>query len=125
MSVETVPTSSSPPEFRGPAKTGSPALAGRRRCVCQDDTALVVGLALAFTRQGHGAAAAVPLMLLERLSYHAWSGDPTCRLVLDWLTEKANERHDLAVSRDHHAFAHHAGHAEIVSASAAFPVEEN
>ncbi|MBY2942823.1 hypothetical protein HF264_24450 [Rhizobium leguminosarum] len=124
MSVENVPTSSSPPELRGLAKTGT-ALAGRRRRVCQDDPALVVGLVFALTRQGHGAAAAIPLMLLDRLSHHAWSGDPTCRLVLDWLTEKANERHDLAVSRDRHASAQHAGPAEIVSASAAFAVEEN
>ncbi|NEJ31723.1 hypothetical protein GR205_27495 [Rhizobium leguminosarum] len=117
-------SSSSPPEFRGPAKTGT-ALAGRRRRVCQDDPALVVGLALAFTRQGAGAAAAIPLMLLDRLSYHAWSGDPACRLVLDWLTEKANKRHDLADSSDGHASAQHADPAEIVSASAAFPVEDN
>ncbi|MBY5873822.1 hypothetical protein HFN53_17530 [Rhizobium leguminosarum] len=124
MSVEIVSTSSSPSKLRGSARTDT-ALAGRRRGVCQDDPALVVGLALAFTRQGDGAAAAIPLMLLDRLSHHSWSGDPACRLVLDWLTEKANKRHDLADSSDGHAAAQHAGPAEIVSASAAFPVEEN
>ncbi|TBE31680.1 hypothetical protein [Rhizobium ruizarguesonis] len=124
MSVETVPTSSSPPELRGSARTGT-ALAGRRRRDCQYDPALVVGLALAFTRHRAGDAAAVPPMLLDRLCHHAWSGDPACRLVLDWLTEKANKRHDLADSSDGHAAAQHAGPAEIVSASAAFPVEEN
>ncbi|MBY5625914.1 hypothetical protein [Rhizobium leguminosarum] len=118
------PSSSSPSEFRGPAKTGI-ALAGRRRRVCQDDPALVVGLALAFIRQGDGNATAVPPMLLDRLCQHAWSGDPACRLVLDWLNGRASARQDRAVSRYRHASAQHAGPAEIVSASAAFPVEEN
>ncbi|MGO7215756.1 hypothetical protein ACCS75_32355 [Rhizobium ruizarguesonis] len=124
MSVEIVSTSSSPSKLRGSARTDA-ALAGRRRRVCQDDPALVVGLALAFTRQGDGAAAAIPLMLLDRLSHHAWSGDPACRLVLDWLTEKANKRHDLAVFSDRHAAAHHTGPAEIVSVSSVSTREES
>lgn len=124
MSVEIVPTSSSPSKLRGSARTDT-ALAGRRRRVCQDDPALVVGLALAFTRHGAGDAAAVPPMLLDRLWHHAWSGDPACRLVLDWLNGRASARQDRAVSRDRHASAQHTGPAEIVSASAAFPVEEN
>ncbi|MBY5456409.1 hypothetical protein HFO89_08570 [Rhizobium leguminosarum] len=125
MSAKIVPTSSSsPPEFRGPAKTGT-ALAGRRRRVCQDDPALLVGLALAFTRPGAGDVAAVPPMLLDRLCHHAWSGDPACCLVLDWLTQKASARHARAVSSDRHAAAPHAGPAEIVSEGPAFPVEEN
>ncbi|MGO7078410.1 hypothetical protein ACCT03_32055 [Rhizobium johnstonii] len=123
MSAEIVPTSSSPSKLRGCARTDT-ALAGRRRRDCQNDPALIVGLALAFTRQGDGAAAAIPLMLLDRLSHHAWSGDSACRLVLDWLTEKANKRHDLADSSDRHAAAQHAGPAEIVSASSASTVEE-
>ncbi|TCB38803.1 hypothetical protein E0J02_26525 [Rhizobium leguminosarum bv. viciae] len=123
MSVEIVPTSSSPSKLRGSARTDT-ALAGRRRRDCQNDPALIVGLALASTRQGAGDAAAVPPMLLDRLCHHARSGDPACRLVLDWLTEKANMRHDFAGPSDGHAAAQHAGPAEIVSASSASTVEE-
>ncbi|HEX8044171.1 hypothetical protein [Rhizobium sp.] len=124
MSAEILPASSSLPKLRGPARTGT-ALSGRRRRVCQDDPALVVGLALAFTRQGHDDATAAPPMLLDRLCYHACSGDPACRLILDWLTEKANTRHDRAVSGDRHAAAQDAGPAEIVSASSATITEES
>lgn len=124
MSAEILPTSSSPPKLRGPARTGA-ALSGRRHRVCQDDPALVVGLALAFTRQGHGDAAAVPPMLLDRLRRHSCSGDPACRLVLDWLTEKANTRHDRAVSSDRHATAQRAGPVEVVSSSSASTMEES
>ncbi|MBY5501266.1 hypothetical protein HFO82_21965 [Rhizobium leguminosarum] len=122
MSAEILPTlSSSPPVLRGPGKTGT-TMSGRRPRGCQDDPALLVGLALAFTRQGDGDAAAVPPMLFDRLSHHAWSGDPACRLVLDWLNEKASTRQDRA---DRHAAAQHAGPAEIVSTSSASTMEES
>ncbi|MBY5336096.1 hypothetical protein HFO99_19515 [Rhizobium leguminosarum] len=123
MSVEILSTSSSPSKLPGSARTDT-ALAGRRRRDCQNDPALIVGLALAFTRQGAGEAAAVPPMLLDRLCHHAWSGDPACLLVLDWLTEKANTQHDLADSSGRHAAAQHAGLAEIVFASSASTVGE-
>ncbi|MGO8534177.1 hypothetical protein ACC756_28095 [Rhizobium ruizarguesonis] len=124
MSVEILPTSSSPSKLRGSARTGT-ALARRRRRDCQDDPALIVGLALAFTRQGAGDAAAVPSVLFDRLRRHAYFGDPTCALVLDWLTQKASARRDrAAASSDRHAVAQHAGPAEIVSASSASTVEE-
>ncbi|MGO7807328.1 hypothetical protein ACC778_33820 [Rhizobium ruizarguesonis] len=120
-----VPTSSSPSKLRGSATTDT-ALAGRRRRACQDDPALVVGLALAFTRQGDGDAAAIPSALFDRLRRHAYFGDPTCGMVLDWLTQKASARHDrAAASSDRHAAAQHPSPSEPVSASAAVAVEES
>lgn len=125
MSVEIVSTSSSPSKFGGSARTDT-AFAGRRRRDCQNDPALIVGLALAFTRQGNGDAAAVPSVLFDRLRRHAYFGDPTCGLVLDWLTRKASARRDrAAASSGRHAVAQHPSPAEILSASAAFPMEEN
>ncbi|MGO6787597.1 hypothetical protein ACCS70_29450 [Rhizobium ruizarguesonis] len=125
MSVENVSTSSSPSKLRGSARTDT-ALAGRRRRDCQNDPALIVGLALAFTRQGDGDAAAIPSVLFDRLRRHAYFGDPTCGLVLDWLTQKASARRDrAAASSDRHAAAEHPSPAEPFSASAAVAVEES
>ncbi|NKN08941.1 hypothetical protein [Rhizobium laguerreae] len=124
MSAEILPTSSSsPPALRGPGKTGT-AMSGRRQRGCQDDPALIVGLALAFTRQGYDDVAAIPSVLVDRLFHQACSGDPTCRLVLDWLTEKANTRHGRDVSGRRHAAVPRIGPAEIVSASSASAMEE-
>ncbi|MBY5854299.1 hypothetical protein HFN51_27730 [Rhizobium leguminosarum] len=123
MSVEIVSTSSSPSKLRGSARTDT-ALAARRRRDCQNDPALIVGLALAFTRQGDGDAAAIPSVLFDRLRRHAYFGDPTCGLVLDWLNEKESTRQDRAVSSDRHAVAQHPSPAEPFSASAAVAVEE-
>jgi hypothetical protein len=105
MPAETLPTSSSL-FFHGFGRAERPAPIGRARA-CQDDPALLVGLALAFTRQGNDGASAIPFEVVARLREHADDGDPACRLVLDWLTEKANMRHDRATSAP----------AEIASAS--------
>ncbi|RVJ43473.1 hypothetical protein CN176_06405 [Sinorhizobium medicae] len=59
----------------------------------QDDPALMVGLALAFARQGTSDTRAIPSVLLERLRHLAESGDPTCRLVLDCLGRTVGANH--------------------------------
>ncbi|MBC2802410.1 hypothetical protein C3Y94_004335 [Rhizobium ruizarguesonis] len=124
MSVENMPTLSSPSKLRGSARTDT-ALAARRRRDCQNDPALIVGLALAFTRKGDGDASAIPSVLFDRLRRHAYFGDPTCGLVLDWLKRKASARRDrAAASSDRHAAALHPSLAEPFSASAAVAVEE-
>ncbi|GGD80868.1 hypothetical protein GCM10008012_25880 [Rhizobium anhuiense] len=55
----------------------------------QDDPALIIGLALAFARQGSSKTRAIPSVLLDRLRHHARFGEPTCRLVLDCLDRRA------------------------------------
>ena len=55
----------------------------------QDDPALIVGLALTFSRQGSSDARAIPSVVLEPLRRLAESGEPTCRLVLDCLNRRA------------------------------------
>ena len=66
----------------------------------REDTALLVGLSLWTARQHERYVAATsaqagdhprhsyPAILVETLSRHADAGDPTCRLVLDWLRGK-------------------------------------
>lgn len=55
----------------------------------QDDPALIIGLALAFARQGSSNTRAIPSVVLEPLRRLAESGEPTCRLVLDCLNRRA------------------------------------
>ncbi|NEI73370.1 hypothetical protein GR212_27835 [Rhizobium lusitanum] len=74
----------------------------------QDDPALIIGLALAFARQGSSETRAIPSVLLDRLRHHAQSGEPTCRLVLDCLNRMSG-----AV---HRTVAHQGVPPEIVSA---------
>jgi hypothetical protein len=58
-----------------------------------DDPALIIGLALAFARQGVSDARAIPSVLLDRLHHLARSSEPTCRLVLDCLNRRAGANH--------------------------------
>jgi len=59
----------------------------------QDDPALIVGLTLAFARQGPPGTRTIPSVLLEPLRRLAESGDPTCRLVLNCLERRAGANH--------------------------------
>ncbi|MCC4296618.1 hypothetical protein [Aurantimonas coralicida] len=65
----------------------------------REDAALLVGLSLWTARQHERYLAAppqrsdrprhsYPAVLVETLTRHADAGDPTCRLVLDWLRGK-------------------------------------
>ena len=74
------------------SKLNQPLVAPR----LQDDPALIIGLALAFARQGSSDTRAIPPMLLHRLRHLAESGDPTCRLVLDCLNRRAGASHRTA-----------------------------
>jgi hypothetical protein len=50
-----------------------------------DDSAVVVGLALAYARTRPAGARTLPAAVLRRLDALADLGDPTCRLVRDWV----------------------------------------
>ncbi|WP_342242351.1 hypothetical protein [Ensifer sp. OTU672] len=62
----------------------------------QDDPALIIGLALAFARQGSSNMREIPSVVLETLRRLAESGDPACRLVLDCLNRRAGANHRTA-----------------------------
>lgn len=73
----------------------------------QDDLALIIGLALAFARQGASDARAIPSVVLEPLRQLAESGDPSCWLVLDYLERR--------VGADYRTFTRQGVSPEIVS----------
>lgn len=64
-----------------------------------DDPAVVIGLALAFVRQGSLLDGLVPEPLMLRLNALADGGNPACRLLLDWLQSR---NRDLGRSRNEH-----------------------
>ncbi|OCP37067.1 hypothetical protein [Ensifer sp. LC163] len=64
-----------------------------------DDPAVLIGLALAFVRQGPLLDGLVPESLMLRLRTGADGGNAACRLLLDWLR---NRNRDLGRSRNEH-----------------------
>lgn len=65
----------------------------------RDDPAVLVGLALAFVRQGSLLDGLLPEPLMLRLSAVADSGNAACRLLQDWLR---NRNRDLGPSWNEH-----------------------
>ncbi|QFY61153.1 hypothetical protein FZ934_12495 [Rhizobium grahamii] len=65
----------------------------------RDDPAVLIGLALAFVRQGSLLGGLVPEPLMLRLSALAASGNAACCLLLDWLRSR---NRDLDRSRNEH-----------------------
>lgn len=65
----------------------------------RDDPAVLIGLALAFVRQGSLLDGVVPEPLMLRLRALADSGNAACRLMLDWLRSR---NRDLGWSRNEH-----------------------
>lgn len=57
----------------------------------RDDPAVLIGLALAFVRQGPLLGGLVPEPLMLRLNALATGGNAACRLLLDWL--RSRNRH--------------------------------
>lgn len=53
-----------------------------------DDPAFLIGLALGHVRQSDGLTGTVPDTLVGRLQAHADTGNPACRLLLDWLDRR-------------------------------------
>lgn len=53
-----------------------------------DDPAFLIGLALGHVRQGEHLTGIVPETLIGRLQAQADSGNPACRLLLDWLERR-------------------------------------
>jgi hypothetical protein len=64
-----------------------------------DDPAILIGMALAFVRQGPLLDGHVPEPLMLRLNTLADGGNPACRLLLDWLRGR---NRDLGRSRNEH-----------------------
>ncbi|KTQ96007.1 hypothetical protein NS226_09015 [Aureimonas ureilytica] len=98
-----IPRSSSIPSAEpGAVSPGLAAAAGKHAAAPTEteDTAVLVGLCLWTARQYEGylerahlandgrALHRYPAILVEALERHAGAGDPTCRLVLDWLARK-------------------------------------
>lgn len=65
----------------------------------RDDPAVLIGLALAFVRQGPLLDGIVPEPLMLRLRATADSGNAACHLLLDWLRSR---NRDLDRSRNEH-----------------------
>lgn len=65
----------------------------------REDPAVLIGLALAFTRQSPLLDGLVPEPLMVRLGALADDGDPACRLLLDWLR---NRNRDFSRSENEH-----------------------
>ncbi|AMD57578.1 hypothetical protein [Agrobacterium pusense] len=65
----------------------------------RDDPAVLIGLALAFVRQGPLLGGVVPEPLMLRLRATADSGNAACRLLLDWLR---NRNRDLVPFGNEH-----------------------
>lgn len=79
----------------------------------RDDPAVLIGLALAFVRQGPLLDGIVPEPVMLRLRATADSGNAACRLLLDWLRSRnrdldrsRNEHLSLSVSTGSSADAH-------------------
>jgi len=53
-----------------------------------DDPAFLIGLALGHVRQSDGLTGIVPDTIIARLQAHADTGNPACRLLLDWLERR-------------------------------------
>lgn len=65
----------------------------------RDDPAVLIGLALAFIRQGRSLDGLVPEPLMLRLRAFADGGNAACRLLLEWLRSR---NRDLGRSRSEH-----------------------
>jgi hypothetical protein len=74
-------------EAAGPAI--DPADHAHDVCGSAGDPATLIGLALSFARLGATPSVEVPQLLLDRLAVHARHGNPTCRLVLDFLFRRS------------------------------------
>lgn len=64
--------------YPGPARHDPPA----------DDPASLIGLALSHVRQGDGLTGTVPDTVISRLQTQAERGNPACRLLVDWLSNR-------------------------------------
>ncbi|MGO4111957.1 hypothetical protein ACEQ6C_01515 [Rhizobium ruizarguesonis] len=89
-----------------------------RPSVTHDDNAIIIGLALGYARQAPGAAS-IPEAVLARLNILADQGEPTCRMVRDWLERKHPKSDRLPLAHRSHRPTQLAVSAEIISATAA------
>lgn len=81
-----------------------------------NDAAIIIGVALSDARQATGAAS-IPEAVLARLDTLADQGEPTCRMVRDWLERKHPESDRLPLAHRSHR-PQLALSAEFISATA-------
>lgn len=82
-----------------------------------DDAAIIVGLALSYARQAT-VAAFIPETVLARLNSLADQGEPTCRMVRDWLERKHSKSDRFPLAHKSRHTAQLPVSAEIISAVA-------
>ena len=83
------------------------------------DPAVLIGLALAFVRQGPLLDGPVPEPLMLRLRATATSGNAACRLLLDWLHNR--NRHLAPFGNEHLSLSVSTGPASITPPSDPLP----
>ncbi|MDH1271376.1 hypothetical protein N5C81_27660 [Rhizobium pusense] len=85
----------------------------------RDDPAVLIGLALAFVRQGSLLDGLLPEPLMLRLRAVAEGGNAACRLLLDWLQ---NRNRDLApFGNEHLSLSAATGSASVTPPSGPLP----
>ncbi|MBB4143116.1 hypothetical protein [Rhizobium rhizoryzae] len=84
-----------------------------------DDPAVLIGLALAFVRQGPLLDGHVPEPLMLRLRATADGGNAACRLLLDWLHNR--NRHLAPFGNEHPSLSVSTGPASITPPSDPLP----
>lgn len=62
--------------------------AARPFCNRDADPAIIIGLALSHVRQGGQGNRSVPAPVMARLDILADRGDPTCRMVRNWISRR-------------------------------------
>ncbi|EUC01063.1 hypothetical protein PMI07_004349 [Rhizobium sp. CF080] len=87
-----------------------------------DDAAIIIGLALGYARQATDAAF-IPETVLTRLNTLADQGEPTCRMVRDWLKRKRPKSDRLPLAHRLRRTAQLPVCAEIISTTATTEVQ--
>ncbi|MDX0203829.1 hypothetical protein GOB99_30370 [Sinorhizobium meliloti] len=82
------------------------------------DAAGLIGLALAYVRQGREGSPSVPVPVMARLDMLADRGDPTCRMVCNWIRSRRTRSRSKASSLERHHSSCRTDAAEIISPAA-------
>ncbi|MGR6431459.1 hypothetical protein ACU5AY_11140 [Rhizobium sp. PAMB 3174] len=84
------------------------------------DPATLIGLALAFARQGALFNGEVPPLILKRLALHVELGNPACRMVLDWL-ERGRRMEQVTIPETQVSRRRRSAHDRVMQALASVP----
>lgn len=66
------------------------------------DAAGLIGLALAYVRQGREGSPSIPVPVMTRLDMLADRGDPACRMVRNWIRGRRTRPRSRAASPKRH-----------------------